>query len=277
MSRSNWSSTTELVATPVAPLDGLIEATIGGPTVRNSNGPAGFGAGLPAVSTKPGSTVTLNSVADGSFWAGVKIAVVPRSQVNVPPTYGSIRKRCSTDDRSTGSLKLRSIAVSVWARWSSPLGGGAQRDPRDRRRPPIDERRVEQHEPQGDDGDDRDQGLDPASGHRLTALGGRGSRGRTIAQHLYCRTCEPAPSWVSLRGRRDTCLDPRHLPRHPELRRPAVPGPAEVDGEHAPARRVRPGRQAHPANRRLRPGRRRGLLAPGGLRPGGQHARSSSG
>ena len=118
---------------------------------------------------------------------------------------------------------------------------------------------------------------DPASGHRLTARGGRGSRGRTIAQHLYCRTCEPTPSWVSLRGRRDTCLDPRHLPGHPELRGPAVPGPADVDGEHAPAGRVRPGRQADPAARRLQPRRRRRLLAAAGLRPGLRTPRSSSG
>ena len=59
--------------------------------------------------------MTLNAVAGGSFLAGVKMTVVSRSQVKVPPTYGSILKRCSTDVRSTGSLKARSIAVSVWA------------------------------------------------------------------------------------------------------------------------------------------------------------------
>ena len=70
---------------------------------------------MPAGSTNPAATITRNAVADGSFRAGVKIAVVSRSQLNVPPTYGSIRKRCSTDAWSTGSLNARSIAVSVWA------------------------------------------------------------------------------------------------------------------------------------------------------------------
>ena len=125
-------------------------------------------------------------------------------------------------------------------------GGRAERHPGQRRGTAIDEGRVVEDERQRGDCGDRQEARDPASGHRLTARGERGSRGRTIAQHLYCRTCEPAPLRVSLRGRRDTGLDPRHLPRHPELRRPAVPGPAAVDGAHARAGAVRPGRQADP-------------------------------
>ena len=50
-------------------------------------------------------------------------------------------------------------------------------------------------------------------------------------QPLYCRTCEPTTrARVSLRDRRDARPDPPHLPRHPELRRSAVQGPAAVDG-----------------------------------------------
>ena len=61
---------------------------------------------------------------------------------------------------------------------------------------------------------------------------------------LYCRPCEPTTLWVPLRDRRDARPDPPHLPRHPELRRSALPRPAAVDGAHARARPVRPRRQA---------------------------------
>ena len=84
--RSNTSSTLESAVTPAVPVAGTIDRTTGGPTVRNSNGPAGSGAGLPAGSAKPAPTVTRKSVADGSLLAGVKIAVVSRSQLNVPLT-----------------------------------------------------------------------------------------------------------------------------------------------------------------------------------------------
>ena len=57
--------------------------------------------------------------------------------------------------------------------------------------------------------------------------------GRPRPPPLYCRTCEPTTrARVSLRDRRDPRPDPRHLPRHPELRRAAVQGPAAVDGAH---------------------------------------------
>ena len=49
---------------------------------------------------------------------------------------------------------------------------------------------------------------------------------------------------VSLRDRRDARPHADHLLRHPDLHRPAVQGPAAVDGAHAGARPVRPGRQA---------------------------------
>ena len=69
--------------------------------------------------------------------------------------------------------------------------------------------------------------------------------GRAAGAPLYCRTCEPTTrARVSLRDRRDARPDPPHLLRHPELRRPAVQGPAAVDGADAGARAVRAGRQA---------------------------------
>ena len=115
ISRSNVSSAIAFVATPDEPGTGLIAATTGGPTVRKANGPAGSGATLPARSLNPAATDTLNWVSDGSLRPGVKIATVSRSQVNVPPTWGSIWKRRSTEALSTGSLNARSIAARVWA------------------------------------------------------------------------------------------------------------------------------------------------------------------
>ena len=50
---------------------------------------------------------------------------------------------------------------------------------------------------------------------------------------------------VSLRGRRDARPHPRHLLRHPELHRAALPGAAELDGADPGARAVRAGGQAH--------------------------------
>src|SRR5664279_6416714 len=65
---------------------------------------------------------------------------------------------------------------------------------------------------------------------RLVGLPGRAP--------VYCRPCESTTLGLSLRDRRDARPDPAHLPRHPELRRPAVSRPAAVDGAHARARAV---------------------------------------
>ena len=103
---------------------------------------------------------------------------------------------------------------------------------------------------------------------------GGGARG----QPLYCAPCDPTTrARVSLRDRRDTRPHPHHLPCHPELRRPAVQGPAAVDGAHAGARSVRPGRQADAALRHVQARRHRRLhaAAPTGSRT--TTRRSSSG
>ncbi len=108
---------------------------------------------------------------------------------------------------------------------------------------------------------------------RRTASGGSGEPAR-----LYCPSCDPTThARVSPRDRRDTRPHPHHLLRHPDLRRPAVQGPAEVDGAHAGAGAVRPGRQADAPLRRLQARRHRGLHAAARLGPGRRHARSSSG
>ena len=52
---------------------------------------------------------------------------------------------------------------------------------------------------------------------------------------------------LSLRDRRDAGADGGDLLHHPDVRRPALPGPPAVDGADAGAGRVRAGRQAHPA------------------------------
>ena len=90
-----------------------------------------------------------------------------------------------------------------------------------------------------------------------TAAGGSGG------QHLYCAPCDPTTHVrVSLRDRRDTRPHTHHLPRHPDVRRPAVQGPAAVDGAHAGARPVRPGGQADAPLRHLQARRHRRLHAP---------------
>ena len=90
--------------------------------------------------------------------------------------------------------------------------------------------------------------------------------------------CDPTThARVSPRDRRDTRPHAHHLLRHPDVRRPAVPGPAAVDGAHAGARPVRPRRQADAPLRRLQARRHRGLHA---RRPTGSRTtarRSSSG
>ena len=79
-----------------------------------------------------------------------------------------------------------------------------------------------------------------------------------------------------VRGRRDPRPHPRHLLRHPELHRAALPGAAELDGADPGAGAVRAGRQAHPPLGRVQPRRHRGVQPARDLdeRP---HARSSSG
>ena len=64
---------------------------------------------------------------------------------------------------------------------------------------------------------------------------------------------------VSVRGRRDPRPHPRHLLRHPDLHRAALPGAAALDGADPGAGAVRAGRQAHPPLGRLQPRRHRGV------------------
>ena len=86
-------------------------------------------------------------------------------------------------------------------------------------------------------------------------------------------SCDPTThARVSLRDRRDTRPHAHHLLRHPDLRRPAVQGPAAVDGAHAGARAVRPGGQADAALRHLQARRHRRLHAARRLGPGRRHA-----
>ena len=96
------------------------------------------------------------------------------------------------------------------------------------------------------------------------ALAGRGER----PVPLYCRTCDTTPPRVPLRDRRDARPHPHHLLRHPDVRRPAVPRRAAVDGAHARARPVRARRQADAPLRRLLARRHRRLRAARGLGPG---------
>ena len=96
-------------------------------------------------------------------------------------------------------------------------------------------------------------------------------------QHLYCPSCDPTTHVrVSLRDRRDTRPHPHHLLCHPDVRRPAVQGPAAVDGAHAGARPVRPGRQADAPLRHLQARRHRRLHAPARLGRARTARRSSS-
>ena len=90
--------------------------------------------------------------------------------------------------------------------------------------------------------------------------------------------CDPTThARVSPRDRGDTRPHAHHLLRHPDVRRPAVQGPAAVDGAHAGAGAVRPRRQADAPLRHLQARRHRGVhaAAPTGSRTTAR--RSSSG
>ena len=97
----------------------------------------------------------------------------------------------------------------------------------------------------------------------------RRTRRRPRRRPLYCRTCDTTPPRVPLRDRRDARPHAHHLLRHPDVRRPAVPGRAAVDGADARARPVRPRRQADAALRRLHARRHRRLRAARGWVQGG--------
>ena len=73
---------------------------------------------------------------------------------------------------------------------------------------------------------------------------------------------------MSRRTRRDAHPHARHLLRHPELHRAALPGAAEVDGAHARARAVRAGGQADAALGFLQPRGRRGVQPAAGVDQG---------
>ena len=84
ISRSNVIVTGPSTGTPSAPSSGSVEAIAGGPTVLNAQStPAG--ATLPARSSNPSSTRTVNAVSRGSFVDGVKIALEPSQEI-VPGT-----------------------------------------------------------------------------------------------------------------------------------------------------------------------------------------------
>ena len=101
-----------------------------------------------------------------------------------------------------------------------------------------------------------------------------GATGGSGGQPLYCASCDPTThARVSLRDRRDTRSHTDHLLCHPDVHRPTVQGPAAIDGAHAGARPVRPGRQAHAALRHVQARRYRRVQAAARLRgPGGRHA-----
>ena len=97
------------------------------------------------------------------------------------------------------------------------------------------------------------------------------------AQPLYCASCDPTThARVSLRDRRDARSHTDHLLCHPDVRRPAVQGPAAVDGAHAGARPVRPRRQADAALRHVQARRYRRVHAAARLGSRRTTRRSSS-
>ena len=94
---------------------------------------------------------------------------------------------------------------------------------------------------------------------------------RVWGRSLYCASCDPTThARVSLRDRRDTRSHTDHLLRHPDVHRPTVQGAAAVDGAHAGARPVRPGRQAHAALRHVQARRYRRVQAAARLRGPGR-------
>ena len=89
-----------------------------------------------------------------------------------------------------------------------------------------------------------------------------GAVGGSAAPAPILPPCDPTTHVrVSLRDRRDARPHPDHLPCHPDVRRPAVQGPAAVDGAHAGARPVRPRGQADAPLRHLQARRHRRLHA----------------
>ena len=119
--RSNVSVIGVSTGTSVAPCAGVLDESTGRPTVTNANRVDPWLATLPSTSLKPPDMVTVNLVATGSFWAGVKIMVRDPSQANVPWTSGTIPKWSCADVRSTALLKSTSIVECVRATWESPV------------------------------------------------------------------------------------------------------------------------------------------------------------